>query len=356
VNKLLFACALLGPLGMARAVTDVTCLRVAVPVAITSTKSLAYTVSGELCATALEKRAGTTVQVLIHGATYNYDYWDFDRIDGIEYSYARDVAGSGFATFAYDALGSGDSSHPPSDQLTIEAAADVAHQIVEALRAGSVGGVPFGRVVLVGHCLGAVVAWQEAIRYADVDGLIVTGAAHALSGFLQAAELFYPAVSDPAFAGSGLDPGYLTTAPGDRATLFYNDPQSDPVGGASDEAFKDVVPAVELTSSYQLVASAATLAIHVPVLTILGSDDLPICGSSPKDFDCSSAAAVVAQEAPFYSAEARISACVIPGSGHAISLSPNHRLQALDAVAWSYAFIGQSGQSTGRELPSNCRW
>ena len=209
VNKLLFACALLGPLGMARAVTDVTCLRVAVPVAITSTKSLAYTVSGELCATALEKRAGTTVQVLIHGATYNYDYWDFDRIDGIEYSYARDVAGSGFATFAYDALGSGDSSHPPSDQLTIEAAADVAHQIVEALRAGSVGGVPFGRVVLVGHCLGAVVAWQEAIRYADVNGLIVTGAAHTLSGFLQAAELFYPAVSDPAFAGSGLDPGYL---------------------------------------------------------------------------------------------------------------------------------------------------
>jgi len=354
MNKLLFACALLGPLGMAHALTDVTCGRVTVPVTIASSRSVVYTVSGELCATAFEKKAGTTVQVLIHGATYNYGYWDFDRIDGIEYSYARDVAAGGFATFAYDALGSGDSSHPPSDQLTIEAAADVAHQIVEALRAGFVGGVPFGRVVLVGHCLGAVVAWQEAIRYADVDGLIVTGAAHVLSGLLKAAEAFYPAVNDPAFAGSDFDKGYLTTAPGNRAALFYNDPESDPVGSASDEAFKDVVPAVQLTSSYRVVASAATLDIQVPVLTILGSDDLP-CRSSPKDFDCSSAAAVVAQEAPFYSLNARISACVIPGSGHAISLSPNHRLQALDAVAWSYAFIGQSGQSTGRELPSNCR-
>ena len=354
MNKLLFA-ALLGPLGMARALTDVTCWRVTVPVTIASSNSAVYTVSGELCATAFERKAGTTVQVLIHGATYNYGYWDFDRIDGIEYSYARDVAASGFATFAYDALGSGDSSHPPSDQLTIESAADVAHQIVEALRAGFVGGVPFRKVVLVGHCLGALVAWQEAIRYVDVDGLIVTGAAHVSSGLLEAAEAFYPAVNDPAFAGRGFDKGYLTTASGDRAALFYNDPESDPVGSASDEAFKDVVPAVELTSSYRVVASAATLAIQVPVLTILGSDDLPICRSSTKSFDCSSAAAVVAQEAPFYSPKARISACVIPGSGHAISLSPNHRLQALDSVAWSYAFIGQSGRSTGGDLPANCR-
>jgi hypothetical protein len=80
-----------------------------------------------------------------------------------------------------------------------------------------------------------------------------------------------------------LDAGYLTTTPGVRGSLFYNDPDDDPVGIAS--------------------------------------------------FDCSSAAAVVAQEASFYSPQARISACVIPGSGHDLSLSLNHRLQALDAVA-----------------------
>jgi pimeloyl-ACP methyl ester carboxylesterase len=316
-----------------------------------------YTVSGELCATASEQRAGKTVQVLLHGAAYNYDYWDFARFDGVEYSYSRDVAASGFATFAYDALGSGNSSHPPSDQLTIQSAAQVTHQIVRALRAGSIGGVRFGKVILVGHSLGAVVAWEEAIGYRDVDGLIVTGAAHSLSSRFQDANPFYPAVNDPAFAASGLDPGYLTTRPGVRTGLFYSDPDSDPVGSIADEVFKDVVPEVELMSAIPIVGSAATVTIQVPVLIILGSDDLLTCGPNPHggSFDCSSAAAVVAQEAPYYSPMARMAACVIPGAGHAISMSMNHRMQAIDAVAWSHAFIDQPGGSAVGDLPSNCR-
>jgi pimeloyl-ACP methyl ester carboxylesterase len=314
-------------------------------VAIIAETSGAYTVSGELCATASEQRAGKSVQVLLHGAAYNYDYWDLSRFDGAEYSYSRDVAASGFATFAYDALGSGNSSHPPSDLLTIQSAAQVAHQIVRALRAGSIGGVRFGKVILVGHSLGAVVAWEEAISYRDVDGLIVTGAAHSLSSRFQAAKTFYPAVNDPAFAASGLDPGYLTTRPGVRTGLFYSDPDSDPVGSIADEVFKDVVPAVELMSAIPIIRSVATLAIQVPVLIILGSDDLLTCGPNPQggSFDCSSAGAVVAQEARFYSPQARMAACVIPGAGHAISLSMNHRLQAIDAVAWSREFIDQPG-------------
>src|SRR5215813_11833526 len=71
----------------------------AIPVALASGEPASSTVSGELCATEDELRAGTTVQLLIHGATYNHDYWDFGRVDGIEYSYARDVATHGFPTF-----------------------------------------------------------------------------------------------------------------------------------------------------------------------------------------------------------------------------------------------------------------
>jgi pimeloyl-ACP methyl ester carboxylesterase len=189
MNKILPITFMLGALVAAHASTEerVTCRRVAAPVTLTASPSATYTISGELCATPAEQAAGTTVQLLIHGATYNYDYWDFGRIDGIDYSYARDVAARGFATFAYDALGSGSSSHPPSDLLTIQAAADVAHQIVQALRRGSIGGVQFGKVILVGHSLGSVVVWQEAISYADIDGLIITGAAHSLSSrFLSA--------------------------------------------------------------------------------------------------------------------------------------------------------------------------
>jgi hypothetical protein len=89
------------------------------------------------------------VQLLIPGATYNYEYWDFGKIDGNEYSYARQVAAQGFPTFAIDPLGSGSSSRPPSDQLTIQAAAFVAHQIVLGLRNGSAAGIRFGKVITV---------------------------------------------------------------------------------------------------------------------------------------------------------------------------------------------------------------
>jgi pimeloyl-ACP methyl ester carboxylesterase len=343
---------MLGSFVMAHASTDVTCRRVGVPVVLFNEQNVTYTISGELCATPAELVTGATVQLLIHGATYNYDYWDFVRMDGLEYSYARDVAQRGIATFAYDALGSGSSSHPPSDHLTLQVAADVAHQMVHCLRNGGIGGVQFGKVIPVGHSLGSVVVWQEAITYGDVDGLIVTGAAHSLTTRFLNANPFYPAANDPSFSGMGLDAGYLTTIPGIRASLFYSDPQSDPVGILSDEALKDVVPAAELTGGLPIVTSTATLAINVPVLTILGNADLPTCGANTQGgvFDCSSAAAVVAQEAPFYSRQIAVSACIIPDSGHDISLSPNRHLQVEDAVAWSNAFVNQAAGN----VPVNC--
>jgi hypothetical protein len=100
------------------------------------------------------------------------------------------------------------------------------------------------------------------------------------------------------------------------------------------------------------VTSTATLAINVPVLTILGSADLPTCGPNPQGgfFDCSSASAIDAQEAPFYSRQIGVSACVIPDSGHDISLSKNRHLQVEDAVAWSNAFVNQLVGN----IPTNC--
>lgn len=270
----------------------------ATPVALASGQPTSYTVSGELCATEDQLRDGTTLQLLIHGATYNHNYWDFGWIDGIEYSYARESAAHGFPTFAIDLLGSGRSSQPPSDQLNVQAAAFVAHQIVQGLFSGSITGVSFGKIILVGHSLGSTVVWQEAVTYGDVDAVIVTGAAHSLTArFMQLAQAdFYPAVNDPKFSHSGLDAGYLTTVPGTRSTFFYSAPNFDPAVLAADEGRKDVVPGTLLATGAPLATTTATLAIQVPVLTILGSDDVPTCGSNPQGgtFDCSSGAAVTA--------------------------------------------------------------
>src|SRR5215469_12449865 len=192
---------------------DVTCRNYTTPVTLSTDPSVRAEIYGELCSTSAERRSGTTVQLLIHGATYNHNYWDFGTVDGVRYSYARDVAERGIATFAIDELGSGDSTRPASTDLTIQAVADVTHQIVQGLRSGSISGTRFGKVISVGHSLGSVVVWQEAIANADVDGVIVTGAAHSLSNAFGAAAQtdFYPASKDPKFAGSSLDPGYLTT-------------------------------------------------------------------------------------------------------------------------------------------------
>ncbi len=316
----------------------------AIPVTLAPDQPASYNVSGELGATPAELQAGTTVQLLIHGATYNHDYWDFGAIDGTRYSYARDVAAHGFPTFALDEIGAGRSSHPPSDQVTVQAAAYVDHQIVQGLRSGSIAGIPFGKVIIVGHSLGSTAVWEEAISYGDVDGVIVTGAAHSVTSKFLASNAFYPAVDDPKFAKSGLDTGYLTTVPGIRSSLFYGFPDYDPAIIPLDETRKDVVSATELSTGVQLVTSNATQAIQVPVLTILGSNDLPTCGPNPQGgtFDCSSGAVVATQEAPFYSPQARIHACVVLASGHDLSFAINHELQVADAVAWSSAFVGQS--------------
>ena len=351
--------------GVACGAEEVTCQRADLLVALAPHQPAAYAIAGELCATRRELRQGAMVQLLIHGGTYSHDYWDFGTVGGVSYSYARAMAAHGLPTFAFDAIGTGGSSHPASALVTVDVAAYVAHQIVQALRHGEIGATRFHKVVAVGHALGAVVAWDEAIRYADVDGVIATGAAHSLSARYQdaQAQVFSAAVTDPRFATTGLDRGYLTTAPGVRAGWFF---------GAfipEEEAHKDVVAAPELDTAARFLTSTATRSIRVPVLSIVGGNDATLCGPSSRGryFDCSSAAAVAREEAPFYSPRARLHACVIPDAGHDLNLTLNHRLQLADALAWSAAFveqnaIGKQPRAVARDvalkpndgLPPNC--
>lgn len=328
-----------------------------IPVALASGQPAGDTISGELCSTRGELRPGSTVQLLIPGATYAHDYWDFGTVNGVGYSYARAVAAEGIATLAIDPLGSGASSRPASTQITARTDTYVDHQVVQALRDGGIAGIRFGQVITVGHSLNSLIVWDEAIAYHDVDGIIVTGAAHSLAAAFASSGGFYPAIKDPKFAGSGLDPGYLTTVPGSRGKLFYNPRDADPAVIALDDARKDVFSGTELTTALPVVTSTATRAIDVPVLDILGGDDFTTCGLSTTGgtFDCSSGAAVAAQEAPFYAPQAQFHACAIPGSGHDISLALNHGVEARDAIAWSDSFVTHHGPDRGGQpLPPDC--
>lgn len=319
---------------------QVTCRRADLLVALAPRQPAEYSITGELCATARELRRGTAVQLLIHDATYSREYWESGSIDGVPHSYARAAAAAGIATFAFDEIGAGGSSHPASQLITVDAAAHVAHRVVQALRHGDIGGTRFRKIIAVGHSLGSLVAWDEAIRYADVDGIVVTGAVHSLSARYQAAQagVFLPAATDPRFITTGLDQGYLTMPAAERARWFST--TITPVDVMDD----DVVAATELATARRFITSDATRAIHVPVLIIVGTDDATTCGPDVRGryFDCSSATAVAAQEARFYSRAARLHACVIPDAGHDLNMTVNHDLPLADAVAWSEAFSDRS--------------
>jgi pimeloyl-ACP methyl ester carboxylesterase len=341
---------------------------------VPSGQPLPYTIVGELCAGAAGLPDGTTVQLLLHGGTYNHSYWDFGTIDGAQYSYARHLAAAGLPTFAIDHIGAGQSSKPSGGDVTNEVVAEVDHQVVQGLRDGSIAGTRFGRVIEVGHSFGSYAAWQEAITYQDVDGLIITGSVHHLSTFAASSAVdFYPANLDSKFQDQPwAASGYITTMPGTRRPLFYNAADADPAviccTAASDdnatpfsqetfdnEPGKDAAPTGQF-DGFALVSSTATQAIHVPVLIVLGSEDAFACGADAQgvDFDCSSGTAIANQEAPYYSSQARLEACSVPDSGHSISLHLNYGVQEIAATAWSYHFVGQNGQYGSANLPHAC--
>lgn len=333
-----------------------------IPVALAAGEPASYKIAGELCATPAELTNGITVQLLIHGATYNHTYWDFGTVDGVSYSYARDLARAGYPTFAIDEVGTAETSPPPpSTDVTLPVVAYVAHEAVQDLLAGQIAGVRFGRVIEVGHSQGSLTSWEEAATYHDVAGLIITGADHSFSSSAAnaIATETIPAIDDPAFANSGLDSGYLTNQAGQlRAQLFYNAADSDPNVIAKDEATKDVISATLASAVPAFVYSTVTQQINVPVLEVLGGADQVFCGPeiNGATFDCSSGQAIASQEAPFYSAAAQLRACVIPNSGHDTALALNHDLQEADALAWAHDYVGQARAPavSTRVLPPNC--
>jgi pimeloyl-ACP methyl ester carboxylesterase len=267
-----------------------------------------------------------TVQLLVHGCLYNGRYWDFPdpTLGSDRYSFVSHAVDAGYATLAVDMLGTGHSSHPPSTLTTVDAGVWVIHQVVQALRGSGIPGpggpVGFAHVIEVAWSFGVFFSWLEVSRYHDVDAAILMSATHHLAvspPLLADALSLYPAGLDPQFPGLLLDPGYLTTQPGTRKRIFYDPGAADPAVIADDEAHKDLMTDAEVAGFPG--ALAEPLDIRVPVLLVLGSADPLFCG--PLATDCSSAAALVAQERPYLGpAVPSVTGYLLPGSGHAVDL------------------------------------
>lgn len=275
---------------------------------------------GRLCV----PQGAKTVQVLIPGGTYDNSYWDIGYEPGTR-SYTRAQNKAGIATLAVDRLGTGKSSKPLSALVTASTQASAVHQVIKTLKPR------FDKVIVAGHSIGSAMAMIEAGTYQDVDGVLVTGFTHKMN---------YVTVV-PVLANmipAGLDLGYLTTMPNTRYNAFHK--PGPLVSGAIsfDESTKDVFAATEAVDTILLntVIIPISRKIDVPVMIVVGNDThfcssgLPLMGS-----DCSSAAALKADEAQFFPAVPRLDTFILNGYGHSINYAPNAPEFHSAVAAWS---------------------
>ncbi|MFJ9412553.1 alpha/beta hydrolase [Streptomyces sp. NPDC101227] len=295
------------------AVPEVSCKPYSLPVRLSDSGKATETLWGELCQP--QNHRPTTVQLLVHGGFYNHVYWDFPVGKGY-YSYVRDAVAAGYATFNVDPIGSGNSSHPLSSQVTGDAGTVALHDAITALRNGTLDGQAFKKVIWVGHALGSFYAWREIPRYGDVDGAILTSAlnGHNPDHAAIMSANSYPAAQDPKFANSGYDAGYMTTKPRTRGSMFYYPATTDPAVVAKDEETKDVQPMAKTEPA------KPPYGIRVPVLVVGGAQDWLEC-QGVTAYDCDDTDSVRAHESQFYLPEAKLKVAMVPETGHDMALA-----------------------------------
>jgi pimeloyl-ACP methyl ester carboxylesterase len=142
---------------------------------------IASTVRGTLFRSAKRLRSRSTALLLQHGAVAERSAWSGGApvIDGT-HDMARSLAKAGYAVFAIDRLGYGESPYARSGfLLTPVGYIEMTHQMVTQIRAGAhtdcagnAAGRGAARVVLSGFSSGAAIVEGYATRYHDIDGII----------------------------------------------------------------------------------------------------------------------------------------------------------------------------------------
>ncbi|MGH7818475.1 MAG: alpha/beta hydrolase [Candidatus Binatia bacterium] len=292
-----------------------------------------YTISGYLVASPAalhsEERA---VTLFLHGLGYGEFYWRFQAVPG--YDFAAMQADAGHASVVIDQLGYDSSGHPPGMEVCTGSQADVAHQLVTALRDGSYhiqGGarLPFARVALAGHSMGSIIAQIEAYSFHDVDALVITGYADQGQTPLLASESTKTglACASGGETGEGGEGGYayFGQTPEDSEAMMYH--RADPAIIEAASAMRNRDPCGLINSAPQaLLANRLELdTIDVPVLIVCAADDA-LFGEEGCE-----------RQHELYSGSADVSTVVVDATGHALALEVT-KGQFQDAVsAWMSA-------------------
>jgi pimeloyl-ACP methyl ester carboxylesterase len=286
------------------------------------TDGAAYTVKGHL--TVPEGATPSAVVLDLHGLGYGEFFWDFQSVP--DYDWAAGLADRGIASVSVDRLGYGASGHPPGNQSCMGGQADVAHQIVQALKSGSYtmdGGpaVPFGRVVLAGHSAGGGISQVEAYSFHDVDGLMVFSWADSdqspqvLRAFAQTGGVCL---------SGGKPPGYAPLGQSDdqfKALMFH---RADPAVESAATAMRTPDPCGDDASipAEIFVDHMQVPSIKLPVLIVIGADDAIF---PPPALD---------HQRALYTGTSDVTAVSVPDTGHAVTLELSAPSTRDTVAAW----------------------
>ncbi|KAJ7290672.1 hypothetical protein C8J57DRAFT_342855 [Mycena rebaudengoi] len=259
------------------------------------------------------------LQLLVHGATYNSQYWSPPIEEFRNYSYAAFSCDRGLSSLAIDALGAGLSSHPANaSDVQYPTGAAALSQLARHLKKSALlpGVMPFKKIIGIGHSAGSSLLNFGAIvdgTRSPFDGLILTGSVifdhgpPSLSSFPSARD------ADPLRWGT-LDPAYLTTS-NDRTIFYPADPTAFSLRMLLFNAFtKDIV-------SVSMILQVATTSVPVleykgPVAKVIGSEDQISCQSGR----CMDVSELTAAEHVAWPAAQSFELVVSQGSSHDINL------------------------------------
>jgi alpha-beta hydrolase superfamily lysophospholipase len=255
--------------------------------------------------------AKPVIQVAVHGATHFHLYWDSPRIDGISYSYARYMARRGYTVLAIDQLGTGASSQPDGDFVTLDETASALHQVLASLRvAGNPTGHAFENIALVGHSNGSLTSVYATGTYHDADALVTTAWMH----------VPHPLPFDPGAILSVLTTPYIPATAFSkefRTSIFYHVPTTDQ--DFIDFEHDNLGPGVQARAQFidlftvaQNPSLSRSTMVTVPVLVQNG------------DFDALQPSEFMPDEPSFYPNAEEVTLHFLDDIGHNINGHRNH--------------------------------
>ncbi|KAI0103348.1 Alpha/Beta hydrolase protein [Nemania sp. FL0031] len=239
-----------------------------------------YEMSARLCMPEnSESPHADTLQLLVHGASFNKHMWD-SEYKPERYSWVQRMSQEGYPTLAIDLIGSGNSTFPDGlFEVQTQMYVETVHHLVQKLRNGDVEGRKWEKIVLVGFSIGGMMGTSLAQQYPDdFDALVL----HAISWDIS---WIYPAfLSGLQLPAQQVDPekwGHIpavyqtqSTRDGRRVACF---------AGTYEEG------AVEWdwqTRDFDTLGAAITFTFHLveapqynrPVFLGLGDQDSTFCG------------------------------------------------------------------------------